>query len=114
MLPRNPAEVGHRGAHRRICRDCRTLRVPQVLLPTLPMLVLLPLRTGQSLVLPINLFPNGARVLQIQNWFHRKSRGRQCKDRQARNFDFLQLMLNAYSQATDTAPMIERNFESAL
>ena len=39
---------------------------------------------------------NGARVLQIQNWFYRKSKGRQCKGRQPRNFDFLQLMLNAH------------------
>ena len=39
---------------------------------------------------------NGARVLQIQNWFHRKSKGRQCKGRQPRNFDFLQLTLIAH------------------
>ena len=44
-----------------------------------------------------NSIDNGARVLQIQNWFYRKSKGRQCKGRQPRNFDFLQLMLNAHS-----------------
>ena len=44
-----------------------------------------------------NGYGNGARVLQIQDWFHRKSKGRQCKGRQPRNFDFLQLMLNAHS-----------------
>ena len=34
---------------------------------------------------------NGARVLQIQNWFQESQVGRQCKGRQPRNFDFLQL-----------------------
>ena len=34
--------------------------------------------------------------LLIQNWFHRKSQGRQGKGRWPRNFDFLQLMLNAH------------------
>ena len=38
---------------------------------------------------------NGARVLQIQNWFQESQAGRQGKDRQPRNFDFLQLTLNA-------------------
>ena len=34
--------------------------------------------------------------MQIQYWFHRKSKGRQCKGRRPRNFDFLQLILNAH------------------
>ena len=38
---------------------------------------------------------NGARDLLIQNWFYKKSKGRQCKGRRPRNFDFFQLILNA-------------------
>ena len=38
----------------------------------------------------------GARDLQIQNWFQESQAGRQSKGRQPRNFDFLQLMLDAH------------------
>ena len=39
---------------------------------------------------------NGARVLQIQNWFQEIQASRQCRGRQPRNFDFLKLTLNAH------------------
>ena len=46
--------------------------------------------------------------LLIQNWFHRKSKGRQCKGRWPRNFDFFQLILNAHCPERGCRPSPRR------
>ena len=54
MLPRNPSEVGHRGTLLRMCRAYCIRWHAYNVLPTLPMLVVLPLHAGQSMVLHLN------------------------------------------------------------